>query len=412
MVKKRKDNKGRVLKKGESQRKDLTYMYRWVDRKQNRKTIYAKTLDGLREEEKKIELEMLQGITRDNITLSEIIETYLDTKISLAASTYENYKYYFEKHIKNETVGKMKIIDIKKSDLLRYYTDKSRVANMKNGTIHILNKIIHPALQLAVEDDIIRKNPADGTMKYFQVESEKKYALSMTEEQEFLDRLVMKNWSKYYYPFFTILLYTGLRLSEALGLTWEDVDLKNKMIDINHQLQYRPINGKQTLYCIDLRKGEARTKTASGRRGIPMTPNVYEMFCEQRKIWLSMKKDPDFEVDGYKNFIFLSKTTGRNLYPVNIRKTLQRIVNMNDTREIQLPNISPHILRHTTCTRYAEAGMDIKTNQYLLGQSDVKTTIKVYNHVDMERTKRELARVEKWEKDNVDGYTKIYTNLQ
>lgn len=66
------------------------------------------------------------------------------------------------------------------------------------------------------------------------------------------------------------------------------------------------------------------------------------MFCEQRKIWLSMKKDPDFEVDGYKNFIFLSKTTGRNLYPVNIRKTLQRMVNMNDTREIQLPNISPH----------------------------------------------------------------------
>lgn len=135
----------------------------------------------------------------------------------MAASTYENYKYYFEKHIKNEAVGKMKIIDIKKSDLLRYYTDKSRVANMKNGTIHILNKIIHPALQLAVEDDIIRKNPADGTMKYFQVESEKKYALSMTEEQEFLDRLAMKNWSKYYYPFFTILLYTGLRLSDADG---------------------------------------------------------------------------------------------------------------------------------------------------------------------------------------------------
>lgn len=104
--------------------------------------------------------------------------------------------------------------------------------------------------------------------------------------------------------------------------------------------------------------------------------------------------------------------TPKSLYPVNIRKTLQRIVNMNDTREIQLPNISPHILRHSTCTRYAEAGMDIKTNQYLLGQSDVKTTIKVYNHVDMERTKRELARVEKWEKDNADGYTKIYTNLQ
>lgn len=85
-----------------------------------------------------------------------------------------------------------------------------------------------------------------------------------------------------------------------------------------------------------------------------------------------MKKDPDFEVDGYKNFIFLSKTTGRNLYPVNIRKTLQRIVNMNDTREIQLPNISPHDMYKICRSRNG-----YKTNQYLLGQSDVKTTIKV-----------------------------------
>ena len=70
------------------------------------------------------------------------------------------------------------------------------------------------------------------------------------------------------------------------------------------------------------------------------------------------------------------------------------------------------IFRHTYYATRHEQEMHIKTNQYLLGQSDVKTTIKVYNHVDMERTKRELARVEKWEKDNVDGYTKIYTNLQ
>lgn len=73
---------------------------------------------------------------------------------------------------------------------------------------------------------------------------------------------------------------------------------------------------------------------------------------------------------------------------------LRAIVAMNKEREIQLPHISPHILRHTAATRLAESGCDIKVMQYLLGQTDIRTTMRVYNYVDSERVKREIEKLE------------------
>lgn len=408
---KRKDKKGRVLRTGESQRKDNIYMYRWTDKQKKRHCIYDTTLEGLRKQEEQIHLDILQGINRDNITLNQMIERYFATKSSLASSTYENYLYYYNHSIKNDVIGLMKVADIRKSDLLLYFSRKSEEDEFSNGTIHILNKIIHPALQLAMDDDIIRKNPADGCMKEYQQESEVKYALSLEEEQEFLQRILLRPRMRRYYPFFAILLYTGIRISEAIGLTWDDVDMSKRTININHQLQYRKINGKMKLYCIDGKKGKADTKTKCGKRIIPMNQMVYDLFVEQRKEWFRIKKDNSFEVDGYKNFVFLSNRTGRNLYPANVRNMLNRFVDMNDEREIQLPHISPHILRHTTCTRYAESGIDIKTCQYLMGHTDVKTTIKVYNHADLDRAKRELEKYSTWQASYANDYTKIYTKM-
>lgn len=90
---------------------------------------------------------------------------------------------------------------------------------------------------------------------------------------------------------------------------------------------------------------------------------------------MSIKKDINYEVDGFSDFIFLSYRTGRPWHQSNIRRVLRTIVNMNDERKIQLPHISPHILRHTLCTRMAEAGIDIKVVQNYLGQTDIRTTI-------------------------------------
>ena len=125
-----------------------------------------------------------------------------------------------------------------------------------------------------------------------------------------------------------------------------------------------------------------------------MTDEVYRLFVEQRKVWLMTKKCPGFEVDGYKDFVFISHMTGKCMNHSNVRRMMKAIVDMNDEREIQLPNISPHILRHTACCRFAESGCDIKVLQYLMGQTDIRTTMRVYNHVDLERVKRELDKLE------------------
>lgn len=296
----------------------------------------------------------------------------------------------------------MKVIDLKKSDILLFYKDLSQEEEYSSGTIKILHKIIHPALDLACDDNIIGKNPSDGCTKEYAEGEEKKYALTPEEETEFLERIRLRPKMKRYYPLYAILLKTGLRISEAVGLTWDDVDFNNRRIDINHQVQYRQNNGKMQFYA-------TTTKTNAGKRIIPMTDEVYELFMEQRKVWFQSKKDSEFEVDGYKNFVFISHVTGRCMIHNNVRRMLRSIVSMNNKREIQLPDISPHILRHTCTTRLAEAGCDIKVLQYIIGHTDIRTTMRVYNHVDEGRVKREMDKLEEFGKKLTPNFTPIYT---
>lgn len=385
MAGKRKDRSGKVLKKGESQRKDNTYMYRWVNKDGSKGCVYARTLSELREFEEDINREMAMGISRKTYTLNEQIERYLKTKISLADSTKENYKYYYAHVIKDNQLGKAKIVDIRKSDILLFYNSLTE-QGLSVGTIKIIHKIIRPALQLACDDNVIVKNPADGCTKEYTEELEKKYALSFDEEKEFLDRIKARPRMKRYYPMYAILLKTGLRISEAIGLTWDDIDMEQREISVNHQVQYRKIQGEMKRYAND-------TKTSAGNRTIPMTDEVYYLFVEQRKVWMMTKKCSDFEVDGYKDFVFLSHMTGKCMNHSNVRRMMKTIVDMNDEREIKLPNISPHILRHTACCRYAESGCDLKVLQYLMGQTDIRITMGVYNHVDLGRVKRELDKL-------------------
>lgn len=385
MAAKRKDRNGRVLKKGEQCRENNLYMYRWTDFRGERKCIYASTLEDLRKKEEEINKENIVGVSRTSDTLNDQIDLYLMTKVNLANSTLENYKYYYNHCIKDSVLGKKKLINIRKSDILVFYQSLFK-KGFSIGTIKIIHKIIHPALQLACDDDLIMKNPAIGCTKEYKDEMEKKYALTFEEEKEFLERINLRPRMRRYYPLYSILLNTGLRISEAIGLTWDDVDMNKKEININHQIQYRKMNGKTQLYANE-------TKTNAGKRVMPMSDETYQLFLEQKKVWLQSKKNNDFEVDGYKNFVFLSHVTGKCLNHNSVRRMMKTIVGMNDEREVKLPNISPHILRHTMCCRLAESGCDIKVIQYLIGHTDLRTTMQVYNHIDITRVRREMNKI-------------------
>ena len=140
--KKRKDNNGRILKKGESQRANLSYMYRWTDCCGGKKTIYAKSLDELRQKEEEISKELSVGVSRTSITLNEQIELYLELKVGLANSTKDNYWYYYKHSIKDSRIGNMKVIDLRKTDIMRFYKSLSD-NDYSVGTIKIVHKIIH-----------------------------------------------------------------------------------------------------------------------------------------------------------------------------------------------------------------------------------------------------------------------------
>lgn len=385
-MKTRKDTFNRVLRKGESQRPNGTYMYRW-DNQGKRDYIYAKTLNELRIKEKEIQREQLNGVFRNNDRLSDYVWKYLCLKKnSIAISTFENYRNYYNKHFKESSLANLKLKDVRKMDILNYYGELKEVG-LKKGSIKIIHRFLYPALQIAYEDGLIFKNYANGCMSMLTEDAEKVYALTVEEQEELINRFSANKKYKRYVVMYQIELELGLRLSELLGLTWDDIDFDKKRISINHQLQYRTIEGKAKFYI-------SKLKTEGSYRDIPMTDTVYQLFRQQQKIWLQTPKDSEFEVDGYSNFVFISNRTGRVIYHTSVRRQLNDVSALPQIN-VKLPHIKPHMLRHTMCTRMAETGIQLEVLMRAMGHVKMDTLTEVYDHVDYKRLEEALNKADK-----------------
>lgn len=146
------------------------------------------------------------------------------------------------------------------------------------------------------------------------------------------------------------------------------------------------------------------TKSKSGHREIPMTNEIFESLSQQRKYNLFMGTPRDYNVDGYSKFVFTTKS-GKPIAPNGFNNAMKNIVEAYNKREtmtsesekrqpVLLPHISAHTFRHTGCTRMAEAGVDIKVLQKIMGHSDISITMDVYNHVYDDRIKNEIEKLE------------------
>lgn len=381
MSAKRKDRRGRILKTGESQRKDETYMYRYNDTQGKRKYIYAKTLDELREKEKLIQKDLDDGIdySGGNITVIELVEKYISQKNGVRYNTKVGYNFVLN-ILKKESFGHRKINGVKISDAKTWFI---KMTNEGRGysTITSIRGIVKPAFQMAVQDDIIRKNPFDFKLDIIPNTTKKREAISEEIEKKYLDFIISDNHYQRYYDEIMILLETGMRISEFVGLTLSDIDFKDKSIKVDHQLS-RTRNG---VYYIE------KTKTSSGVREIPMTKTVYQ--CLQRIV--ANRKNPKIEymVDGYSHFLLLDKD-GKPKVALHIEKMMQRSVEKyNLMHEDKLPSITPHVLRHTFCTRMATGGMNPKVLQYIMGHSDISMTLNVYTHANFENAVKEFEKM-------------------
>ena len=306
----------------------------------------------------------------------------------------QNYISMVNKNVKPNAIGRMKVADVKRSDIKKFYAYLYKEKKFAVSTIQVYQNIIYPAFQMAVDDDWIRKNPCKDCMKDYVRGSltSTRYPLTRQEQKALLEYVKDDNVYSQYYTIIAFLLGTGCRISEALGLTWDNIDFENASVYIDHQIIYKKV----------LKEGGAVRHYAEPpknrtNRTIPLQKEILNIMRKHKQQTYFMSKASGCEVDGYKDFVFLNRnlklytpnTFTRALH--NIRDTYNRM--HEEDNEVTLPDFSAHTFRHTFCTRMAENGIDVKVLQEIMGHKTIAITMQVYNHVLEGRAEAEMQRV-------------------
>jgi integrase len=404
MAQARKDLRGRALRKGEVQRaSDKRYMYTYTDPLGRRKFIYANDLATLREKEKQLMKDQLDGLdlyVAGKATINDVFDRYMSTKYDLRETTRSNYLYIWE-HFVKDTFGKKRIADIKFSDLLQYYLYLLNDEEIALGTLDSVHCLIHPTFQLAVRDEIIRHNPSDGVMKEVSKRAGKsrgvRHALSLEQQRAFMDYIANHPVYYHWWPLFTVLLGTGCRIGEGLGLRWQDLDFEKRTISINHSLVYYP-EGSSRRSVLKVSK----PKTEAGIRIIPMLDIVYDAF----QMELEEQEETGYnqiEIDGMTGFIFTNRN-GSAPNPQTVNRTIKRIISSYNADEVVrakrqrrepiiLPDFSCHHLRHTFCTRLCENETNLKVIQAIMGHRNIETTMDIYAEATEQKKQESIERL-------------------
>lgn len=414
---KRTDSKGRILKDGESQRQDGLYRYRYLDANGVRRDTYSRRLVptdklplrckrgiGLREKEREIIRDLEDGIkatVENSATLNDLFKLYMSGKQELKQSTRYNYLYMYKNYVQ-DYIGEQKISKIKYSDIKAFYNSLIQERKFKPNSMEIIYTVLHPVFTLAVRDGYIRNNPTEGAMaeikKSHNWEKPKRIALTIAEQQAFINFISSSAEYTHWLPIITVFLGTGCRVGEIIGLRWEDCDFEDMSISINHNLIYRQreLDGKMEYHI-------TTPKTRSGIRTIPMMRAVKAAFQTEynRQVELGFNQ---IEIDGYSGFIF-TNNVGNVCSPHTINGAIERIYKAYNNAEAELAkreerdpalirHFTVHNLRHTFCTRFCENETNLKVIQEIMGHADIETTMNIYAEATEQKKKESFANLE------------------
>ena len=353
MATKRKDSNRIVLKKGEYQRTNGTYAFRWTDENGKRHEVYAKDLDDLRAKESEIEIDTTEGLKAEAryTIINEMFDLWEELKRGLKDNTFENYKYMYNTFVR-PSFGKKRVTTLKKSDVKKFYNYLADERCLQFSTIDSIHTVL-------------------------------KRGLTVPEEKLFLNFLQNNPTYSHWYPIFAVMLGTGMRVGEVTGLRWSDIDLDNRVIDINHTLVYYCHRQEAALNGCYFNVHSPKTKASI--RKIPMIDSVKEAFLMERAYQEESGMKCTAVIDGYSNFIFINRN-GRTQHQGTLNKALRRIIRdcndevllANKNPSVLLPHFTCHSLRHTFSTRMCEAGINVKVIQDTLGHQDISTTMNIY----------------------------------
>lgn len=391
----RRDNRRRILRTGESQNKEGRYVYKYINSLGEQKFIYSWKLVptdrvpkgkrddiSLREKIAEVQRDLSDGIDTagKKMTVCQLYEKKNNLRKNIRRNTVKG-RQQFMNVLKKDPFGSMSIDSVKQSDAKEWAIRMSENGIAYNSIKNYMRSL-RASFYMAIQDDYVRKNPFDFVLSDILDDTRKeKTALSLEQEEAMLTFAKSDRTYKKYYDELVILLETGLRISEFCGLDLNvAVDMKNKSILVEHQL----LKDTETGYYIE------KPKTKSGIREIPMTDKAYDAF---QRLIKSRKKTEPIVIDGYSNFLMLN---GKGLPQVasSYNMVLKGLVKKyNKTHDDELPEISPHSLRHTFCTKMANKGMTPNTLQYIMGHSDISMTLNYYAHGSFGSAKAEMERI-------------------
>lgn len=333
------------------------------------KSVFGKTQKStLKQLHQLIDLYRDVDLTEEcRMTLGEWLDKWLDEYMlfTIKESTLRSYRTMADHYIKRY-IGNKQLVYLTTADIQRLYNKIKKEGRVVSHPIHkkqlsdsmvrSVHMLLHQALDVAVKERLIVRNPTQGTTIPKQRKTEKQ-VLNDNQLEIFLNAIKEE---LYWYDFFYVEIMTGLRRGEICGLKWEDINFIENTLSVKRSISKKTGGG--------IVVGE--TKTGAGMRTMVIPPSVVEIL-EQRK------------TKSMSEWIFPYPINPTNpLYPDLAYRKLHGIL-----QKAELPLIRFHDLRHTFATHAMQGGVDAKTLSGILGHTDASFTLDTYTHVtsDMQR---------------------------
>ncbi|WP_094604741.1 Tyrosine recombinase XerC [Sporomusa silvacetica DSM 10669] len=328
------------------------------------KAIYGKSKGEVNEKRKAWQKELDAGINTNSakMTYEAWLRIWLDTykKGSIEQTTLDNYQQYVTLHI-IPGLGSMKLKDLTRQNIQVFINDMSE--KLSSGSVVLIRAIISNSLKIAVEDDILLKNPATG-IKILKRRVEQTTEIKPFSVEELKTIFSILGNGKYYNIAY-VAAFTGMRRGEVLGLRWTDIDFSAKIIRVRQQIKY--IHSKKELIA-------GRLKTENAYREIPLDDKVIAVLKKQ-SAWQAANKLKLGNAYTDSGLVFTDELGGM-LKPINISVSFGYAV-----KKAKAGERSFHDLRHTFASVAISSGVSVKAISATMGHANIQETLDTYGHL-------------------------------